>query len=238
MSVCLHRYIQGAPLTGNTIATTDDILAVDTPSDIAEAVMVSTNDKSTQSGPTLRARFIGQGYKQVLNVKLWNIPPSSAFWMWAWKQHPNSQPGLWPCWCVGRRRRSRGVGASRRRTEHKLRRRVPLSCRFWRWAEAVVWFTGNPQAVGTSSPQLNSWWLWCREADDLKVCRQKCIACRQVRVRPGENYTFFSELEGSQCHSIHNSTTHMRFFFSQRICNSINIAQCAEVIHHIHDCRL
>lgn len=66
MSVCLHRYIQGAPLTGNTIATTDDILAVDTPSDIAEAVMVSTNDKSTQSGPTLRARFIGQGYKQVL----------------------------------------------------------------------------------------------------------------------------------------------------------------------------
>ncbi|BAS76801.1 uncharacterized protein [Oryza sativa Japonica Group] len=81
--VCIAgRYIQGAPLTGNTIATTDDILAVDTPSDIAEAVMVSTNDKSTQSGPTLRARFIGQGYKQVCGrADVWGdgvVPEVSA----------------------------------------------------------------------------------------------------------------------------------------------------------------
>ncbi|XP_040376889.1 uncharacterized protein LOC102718805 [Oryza brachyantha] len=80
--VCIAgRYIQGAPLTGNT-ATSDEIVAVDTPSDVAEAVMVSTNDKSTPSGPTLRARFIGQGYKQVCGrADVWGdgvVPEVSA----------------------------------------------------------------------------------------------------------------------------------------------------------------
>lgn len=60
-----HRYIQGAPLLGNSAAATDEILAVDTPSEGGEAVIISSNDKSAPSGVTWRARFVGQGYKQV-----------------------------------------------------------------------------------------------------------------------------------------------------------------------------
>ncbi|VAI54612.1 unnamed protein product [Triticum turgidum subsp. durum] len=66
--VCIAgRYIQGAPLTGNSIATTttDELVTVDTPSEVAEAVMVSADNKSAPTGPTFRARFVGQGYKQV-----------------------------------------------------------------------------------------------------------------------------------------------------------------------------
>lgn len=81
--VCIAgRYIQGAPLTGNSIATTDEIVAVDTPSDVAEAVMIGADNKSAQSGPTLRARFVGQGYKQVCGrADVWGdgvVPEISA----------------------------------------------------------------------------------------------------------------------------------------------------------------
>lgn len=38
---------------------------MDTPSEVGEAVIISTNDKSTPSNATWRARFVGQGYKQV-----------------------------------------------------------------------------------------------------------------------------------------------------------------------------
>ncbi|CAD6341561.1 unnamed protein product [Miscanthus lutarioriparius] len=64
--VCIAgRYIQGAPLLGNSAVASDEILAVDTPSEGGEAVIVSTNEKSTPSSVTWRARFVGQGYKQV-----------------------------------------------------------------------------------------------------------------------------------------------------------------------------
>ncbi|CAN6237018.1 unnamed protein product [Urochloa humidicola] len=64
--VCIAgRYIQGAPLLGNSAIASDEVLAVDTPSEGGEAVIISTNDKSTPSGATWRARFVGQGYKQV-----------------------------------------------------------------------------------------------------------------------------------------------------------------------------
>ncbi|KAM0872326.1 hypothetical protein ACQ4PT_038798 [Festuca glaucescens] len=81
--VCIAgRYIQGVPLTGNSTATTDEIVAVDAPSDVAEAVMISAEDKSAQSGPTLRARFVGQGYKQVCGrADVWGdgvVPEMSA----------------------------------------------------------------------------------------------------------------------------------------------------------------
>ncbi|XP_002451473.1 uncharacterized protein LOC8069918 [Sorghum bicolor] len=64
--VCIAgRYIQGAPLLGNSAAASDEILAVDTPSEGGEAVITGSNDKSTRSSVTWRARFVGQGYKQV-----------------------------------------------------------------------------------------------------------------------------------------------------------------------------
>lgn len=68
----------------------------------------------------------------------------------------NYQLGLWPCGCVGRRRCSWNGCASRRCTEHKLRRCVPFACRCWWWTEALVWLSGNPEAVGASPSQL-SW---------------------------------------------------------------------------------
>ncbi|CAO2044425.1 unnamed protein product [Urochloa humidicola] len=64
--VCIAgRYIQGAPLLGNSAVASDEVLAVDTPSEGGDAVIISTNDKSTPSSATWRARFVGQGYKQV-----------------------------------------------------------------------------------------------------------------------------------------------------------------------------
>jgi len=65
ISSLYHRYIQGAPLLGNSAAASDEILAVDTPSEGGEAVITGSNDKSTRSSVTWRARFVGQGYKQV-----------------------------------------------------------------------------------------------------------------------------------------------------------------------------
>lgn len=66
----------------------------------------------------------------------------------------NSQLGLWPSGCLGRRRCSWNGSASGGSTEHKLWRCVPLSGRLWWWTKALVWLSGNPQAVGASSSQL------------------------------------------------------------------------------------
>ncbi|VAI42919.1 unnamed protein product [Triticum turgidum subsp. durum] len=83
--VCIAgRYIQGAPLTGNSLATTtDELVAVDAPSEVAEAVMASADDnKTAPTGPTFRARFVGQGYKQVCgSAEVWGdgvVPEVSA----------------------------------------------------------------------------------------------------------------------------------------------------------------
>ncbi|AQK60900.1 alpha/beta-Hydrolases superfamily protein [Zea mays] len=66
--VCIAgRYIQGAPLLGNSAAASDEILAADTPSEGGHAVIVSSSDNSTStpSAVSWRARFVGQGYKQI-----------------------------------------------------------------------------------------------------------------------------------------------------------------------------
>ncbi|XP_048534277.1 uncharacterized protein LOC125513252 [Triticum urartu] len=82
--VCIAgRYIQGAPLTGNSLATTtDELVAVDAPSEVAEAVMASADNKTAPTGPTFRARFVGQGYKQVCgSAEVWGdgvVPEVSA----------------------------------------------------------------------------------------------------------------------------------------------------------------
>ncbi|AQK69009.1 alpha/beta-Hydrolases superfamily protein [Zea mays] len=59
------RYIQGAPLLGNSTAASDEILAVDTPSEGGDVVIVSSSDNSTSTASAVswRARFVGQGYK-------------------------------------------------------------------------------------------------------------------------------------------------------------------------------
>jgi hypothetical protein len=49
ISDCLNRYIQGVPLLGNSAVASDEILAVETPSDGREAVIISGNDKSMPS---------------------------------------------------------------------------------------------------------------------------------------------------------------------------------------------
>ncbi|KAK3152069.1 hypothetical protein QOZ80_2BG0153880 [Eleusine coracana subsp. coracana] len=81
--VCIAgRYIQGAPLLGNSAVASDEILAMDTPSDGGEAVIVSSNDEATPSRAPMRARFIGQGYKQVCGrADVWGdgvVPEISA----------------------------------------------------------------------------------------------------------------------------------------------------------------
>ncbi|PNT65798.1 uncharacterized protein LOC100823185 isoform X2 [Brachypodium distachyon] len=81
--VCIAgRYIKGARLTGNSITTADEIVAVDTTSEAAEAVMISADNISAPPGPTFRSRFVGQGYKQVCGrADVWGdgvVPEVSA----------------------------------------------------------------------------------------------------------------------------------------------------------------
>ncbi|PNT65799.1 hypothetical protein BRADI_3g02817v3 [Brachypodium distachyon] len=77
-----HLYIKGARLTGNSITTADEIVAVDTTSEAAEAVMISADNISAPPGPTFRSRFVGQGYKQVCGrADVWGdgvVPEVSA----------------------------------------------------------------------------------------------------------------------------------------------------------------
>ncbi|XP_073102036.1 uncharacterized protein [Elaeis guineensis] len=81
--VCIAgRYIQGARLAGNSNATSD-ISTIDKDQSMAESVSNASNNKSISVAPTLRARFIGQAYKQVCGqADVWGdgvVPEMSAY---------------------------------------------------------------------------------------------------------------------------------------------------------------
>ncbi|XP_023637015.1 uncharacterized protein LOC17882793 isoform X2 [Capsella rubella] len=85
--VCIAgRYIRGAPLVDNADADVDSdvTVGIDSGEAISELSISSNkkNDSSVSSGPSFRARFIGQGYKQVCGrADVWGdgvVPEVSA----------------------------------------------------------------------------------------------------------------------------------------------------------------
>ncbi|KAL1195492.1 hypothetical protein V5N11_030763 [Cardamine amara subsp. amara] len=82
--VCIAgRYIRGAPLVDNADAEVDSevTIGIDSGEAISE-LAIASNKKSGSSGPSLRARFVGQGYKQVCGrADVWGdgvVPEVSA----------------------------------------------------------------------------------------------------------------------------------------------------------------
>nr|CAD1840913.1 unnamed protein product [Ananas comosus var. bracteatus] len=64
--VCIAgRYIQGARLIGNSKPASEETLEIGKDSGQGESIVNGRNNKPAPSAPTLRARFVGQGYKQV-----------------------------------------------------------------------------------------------------------------------------------------------------------------------------
>ncbi|XP_041001785.1 uncharacterized protein LOC121247510 isoform X2 [Juglans microcarpa x Juglans regia] len=77
--VCIAgRYIQGAPFFGSSIANVESVI----PNDNAEVAVVNDVDTSASNATTLRARLVGQGYKQVCGqADIWGdgvVPEVSA----------------------------------------------------------------------------------------------------------------------------------------------------------------
>ncbi|XP_073102116.1 uncharacterized protein [Elaeis guineensis] len=81
--VCIAgRYIQGATLAGNSDVTSGMTPTIDKDQGMAESVPNVNNNKSISLTPTLRAYFIGQGYKQLCGqADVWGdgvVPEMSA----------------------------------------------------------------------------------------------------------------------------------------------------------------
>lgn len=62
--ISFFRYIQGVRITGGA-SSPDENTSGDTNSDGEESFPNNGNSKYVPAGPTFRARFVGQGYKQV-----------------------------------------------------------------------------------------------------------------------------------------------------------------------------
>ncbi|XP_077238835.1 alpha/beta-Hydrolases superfamily protein [Tasmannia lanceolata] len=80
--VCIAgRYIQGACFYGNLNAGLDVVAPIDSDQHVSEAVVINSIDKSSIT-PSIRSRFIGQGYKQVCGrADVWGdgvVPEVSA----------------------------------------------------------------------------------------------------------------------------------------------------------------
>ncbi|CAL9084126.1 unnamed protein product [Musa textilis] len=81
--ICLAgRYIRGARLVGNSKDTSNNLNPVDEEPNDSESIKDTGNKKSLPATPSLRARFIGQGYKQVCGeADVWGdgvVPEVSA----------------------------------------------------------------------------------------------------------------------------------------------------------------
>ncbi|XP_010420498.1 PREDICTED: uncharacterized protein LOC104706066 [Camelina sativa] len=83
--VCIAgRYIRGAPLVDNADVDSDVTVGIDSGEAISELAIASNkkSDSSVSSGPSFRARFVGQGYKQVCGTaNVWGdgvVPEVSA----------------------------------------------------------------------------------------------------------------------------------------------------------------
>lgn len=61
----IFRYIQGARITGGASSPPNENTSGDTNSYGEESLPNNGNSKYVPAGPSLRARFVGQGYKQV-----------------------------------------------------------------------------------------------------------------------------------------------------------------------------
>ncbi|XP_034709377.1 uncharacterized protein LOC117932302 isoform X1 [Vitis riparia] len=81
--VCIAgRYIQGAQLFGNSNVNANAAVPIEDDLKISEVAVVKDMNNSTPNSPTFRARFIGQGYKQVCGqADVWGdgvVPEASA----------------------------------------------------------------------------------------------------------------------------------------------------------------
>ncbi|XP_019097622.1 PREDICTED: uncharacterized protein LOC104770077 isoform X2 [Camelina sativa] len=83
--VCIAgRYIRGAPLVDNADVDSDVTIGIDSGEAISELAIASNkkSESSVSSGPSFRARFVGQGYKQVCGTaNVWGdgvVPEVSA----------------------------------------------------------------------------------------------------------------------------------------------------------------
>ncbi|XP_062011047.1 uncharacterized protein LOC133727484 isoform X4 [Rosa rugosa] len=64
--VCIAgRYLQGARLFGNSSGSVDSAIPIESLEPSSEVAVINDVSTSTLTTPTLRARFVGQGYKQV-----------------------------------------------------------------------------------------------------------------------------------------------------------------------------
>ncbi|XP_031276157.1 uncharacterized protein LOC116134617 isoform X1 [Pistacia vera] len=82
--VCIAgRYIQGARFFGNSNVDIDSVVAIDTEQPISEVAVMNNETNSTSVSTAFRARFIGQGYKQVCGqADVWGdgiVPEVSAY---------------------------------------------------------------------------------------------------------------------------------------------------------------
>lgn len=62
------RYIQGARFFGNSNVEVNSVVPLDSDQPTAEAVLVNDMTNSTTIETNFRARFVGQGYKQVNSI--------------------------------------------------------------------------------------------------------------------------------------------------------------------------
>ncbi|KAJ0078880.1 hypothetical protein Patl1_23612 [Pistacia atlantica] len=75
-------YIQGARFFGNSNVDIDSVVAIDTEQPISEVAVMNNETNSTSVSTAFRARFVGQGYKQVCGqADVWGdgvVPEVSA----------------------------------------------------------------------------------------------------------------------------------------------------------------
>ncbi|GMY23668.1 pentatricopeptide repeat-containing protein, mitochondrial [Fagus crenata] len=81
--VCIAgRYIQGAQLFSNSSVKVESAVPIDSAQSISEGAIMNDLSTSTSNATTLRARFVGQGYKQVCGqADVWGdgvVPEVSA----------------------------------------------------------------------------------------------------------------------------------------------------------------
>lgn len=81
--VCIAgRYIQGARFLGDSNVEAKAMVPAENDQPTAEAVLVNDMGNSTSTAPRFRARFVGQGYKQVCGqADVWGdgvVPEVSA----------------------------------------------------------------------------------------------------------------------------------------------------------------
>ncbi|XP_043696911.1 uncharacterized protein LOC122647621 isoform X2 [Telopea speciosissima] len=65
--VCIAgRYIQGARFFGNSNLSSDPIVTIENDEPMTEVAVIGNRNKSATNTTIMRARFVGQGYKQVI----------------------------------------------------------------------------------------------------------------------------------------------------------------------------